>query len=174
MKIELGGGDRNRGEGFTNVDTNPCADIIHNLETFPYPFDDESVAEVYSSHCLEHLADPHAVLRELCRICTLNAAIEIRVPHYNNPLQFTAGHKHCFSTLQAEDMDQDFAHLTWHGPKRLKLVRYELHPTRFLHQARKELPFLHGVTDQVVMKYIAGTCHETRFFYTVVQNEHYS
>jgi predicted SAM-dependent methyltransferase len=30
-------------------------DVVHNLTSFPYPFEDESVDVIYNSHFLEHL-----------------------------------------------------------------------------------------------------------------------
>ena len=46
LKLNLGCGNQ-RPDGFVNVDASArCKpDILHNLETFPWPFDDNSVAE---------------------------------------------------------------------------------------------------------------------------------
>lgn len=46
---------QNKREGFTGVDESGDADIIHDLFSFPYPFDDNSADEIHSSHFIEHL-----------------------------------------------------------------------------------------------------------------------
>ena len=69
MKLEIGGGNTPRGEGFVNLDCLPCADIAIDLEKDPLPFADDSVDEVYSAHCLEHVNNAVGVLAEVLRVC---------------------------------------------------------------------------------------------------------
>jgi ubiquinone/menaquinone biosynthesis C-methylase UbiE len=172
MKLELGGGNKYaRGEGWTNIDQCEGADIRHNLDVVPWPLADESVQAVYSSHCLEHLKDPHQVFRELCRVCVVGAPIEIRVPHPRSDLAMCAGHLHVYSPVQCRNEDHYFAADFWTGPKRMKLDRLEYHPTYMLEEAKAELPFLKGLSDELIMKWIGGTCHECRFFFNIVANE---
>ena len=49
------------------------ADIIHDLNTFPYPFDSSSIDEVFMDNVLEHLDDPNRVMEEVYRITKKNA-----------------------------------------------------------------------------------------------------
>lgn len=171
MKIELGGGVRPRGDGWVNVDLVASADIRHDLDVTPWPLGDASVSEVYSSHCLEHLRDPFAVLGEICRVCVLGAAVEIRVPHPISDLAMTSGHTHVFSPIQALNMDHYFPQDFWRGAKRMKLERIEYHSSVLLDEAKRELPFLRGLSDDVIMRWIPRTCHECRFFYVVAAND---
>jgi SAM-dependent methyltransferase len=170
LKVELGGGTRARGDGFTNVDLVPEADFKWDLSQFPYPFPDASVNELYSSHCLEHLPEPHRVLSEIARICKVGAKVEIRVPHPNNPMAMCDGHKHVISPQQIQNADVHFRRLFWKGDRALKLIDTELAPTEGLEQAKSELPFLKGIDDQSIMRWISGTCHESRFTFKVVPN----
>ena len=86
MKLNLGCGF-NKPNGFVHVDMFPeCRpDIIHNLETFPYPFEDSSVDEILFNHSLEHLGQQSSVflriMQEIYRICSNEALIKINVPH---------------------------------------------------------------------------------------------
>ena len=171
LRVELGGGPFPRGEGWLNVDKDPRADLVWDLEHYPWPLQD--VDEVYSCHCLEHLSSMNAALAEIARICKLGAAVELRLPHPHSQLAMVEDHKHVFGTLTAINLDRHFPQLFWKGERRLKLLRTELAPTSLLAEARMELPFLTGLDDQTVMKWIPGTCHETRFYYTVIPNEHY-
>ena len=86
MKLNLGCGNKLY-DGYVNVDKFDIynIDIKHDLEKFPYPFNDNSVEEIILSHVLEHIGqDPDIfmkILKELYRICKNQALIKIAVPH---------------------------------------------------------------------------------------------
>ncbi|MBI1952755.1 MAG: hypothetical protein HYS41_01360 [Candidatus Omnitrophica bacterium] len=85
LRLNIGSGGR-RIAGFLNVDNNgngPTPDVVHDLDLFPWPFEEGSVREVVMDHCLEHLEDTIGVIQELYRICAHGARLEIRVPHYS-------------------------------------------------------------------------------------------
>jgi hypothetical protein len=74
-------------DGWVNVDKydHYPIDILHDLETFPYPFDDDSCNEILLSHVLEHLGRDtevfNNIVKELFRVCCHDALIHIIVPH---------------------------------------------------------------------------------------------
>lgn len=171
LKVELGGGTRARGDGFANIDIDPAADLMWDLNEAPYPFPDDSVNEIYSSHCLEHLDCPHKTLQEIARICCVGSRVEIRVPHPASHMAMCAGHKHVFSPLMVENIDTHFPELHWTGPKRLKLRSQHYNPTTWLDDAKRELSFLSGLADQTIMKWIPNTAHETVFVFEVIKND---
>jgi hypothetical protein len=86
MKLNLGCGF-NKPDGFVHVDMfDECQpDIVHNLETFPYPFEESSVDEILFNHSLEHIGQQSSVflkiMQEVYRICRDDAVIKINVPH---------------------------------------------------------------------------------------------
>lgn len=88
-KLNLGSGDK-RIEGYLNLDKFDTfsPDFVHDLEKFPYPFDDNEVDEIKMFHVLEHIgSDPDTyinIIKELYRICINDALIHIRVPHPRN------------------------------------------------------------------------------------------
>jgi SAM-dependent methyltransferase len=89
-KLNLGSGEYPK-EGYVNVDYFSIAepDVRHNLEAFPYPFEDDYFEIIEADHVLEHLNNPFQVMKELFRISADGATIEVRVPH------FSRGFTHC-------------------------------------------------------------------------------
>ena len=56
MKLNMGCG-HNKREGYVNVDMSPVCnpDVVWDLETLPWPWQDNSVDGVLFNHSLEHL-----------------------------------------------------------------------------------------------------------------------
>jgi len=87
LRLNLGCGFNHR-DDCTNVDNfsmcNP--DVLHDLETFPYPWEDNSVDQIFLIHVLEHLGGDTktylGVIKELYRICKHDAKVHIIVPHW--------------------------------------------------------------------------------------------
>tara|TARA_Y200000002_G_scaffold339006_1_gene308719 strand:- start:116 stop:673 length:558 start_codon:yes stop_codon:yes gene_type:complete len=86
MKLNLGCGNKIK-DGYVNIDKFDVynIDIKHDLEKFPYPFENNSVEEILLSHVLEHIGqEPDIfikILKEFYRICKNEAIIHINVPH---------------------------------------------------------------------------------------------
>lgn len=101
MKVlDLGCGKK-KTPGSIGVDSNPRsdADVIHDLDVFPYPFEDGEVDKVVALNILEHLKEPLRVMEELHRICKDGAAIYIEVPHFSSVDFYTdLTHEHPFAT----------------------------------------------------------------------------
>ncbi|QLJ53451.1 MAG: hypothetical protein Sv326_1276 [Candidatus Fermentimicrarchaeum limneticum] len=64
-----------------DIDSNSQADVVWDLEKFPYPFQDNEFDAVYSHHCLEHLEDTVAVMNEIWRITKSGGKVFIVVPY---------------------------------------------------------------------------------------------
>ena len=64
MKLNLGCGDK-KIDGYTNVDVCGEPDVLCDLSQFPWPFESNSVEEVFSSHFLEHVIDYEKTVFEM-------------------------------------------------------------------------------------------------------------
>jgi predicted SAM-dependent methyltransferase len=87
LRLNLGCGAK-RLEGYVNVDKFGDPDFRFDLETFPYPWNDNSVVEIEMHHVLEHLGQQTQIylriIQELYRICKSGAKIHITVPHHRS------------------------------------------------------------------------------------------
>lgn len=87
VKLDLACGQTKR-EGFIGIDIAPCegVDIVHDLRVLPWPFEDESVDEVFCSHFLEHLdgIERIAFMQELWRVMKVDATATIITPYWSS------------------------------------------------------------------------------------------
>ena len=67
-----------------DFDPQTCADVLHDLEQFPWPFPDQTFERIVCSHVMEHLHNPRKALLEIHRMARPGAAIEIATPHYSS------------------------------------------------------------------------------------------
>lgn len=86
MRLNLGCGDCKL-DGWVNVDkyTHFEPDVVHDLEEFPWPFEDDAAEELLLNHVLEHLGQETdvflGIMKELYRVCRTGATVRIHVPH---------------------------------------------------------------------------------------------
>ena len=83
LKINLGAGNM-RIDKFITVDLNKEADIRMTIGKYNFPFEDNSVEMIYSSHFLEHLSFEQAnfVFKEIYRVLQYNGRIRVSVPDF--------------------------------------------------------------------------------------------
>ena len=83
--LDLGCGKK-KSLGAVGVDINPNsdADIIHNLNVFPYPFENSSVEYCVLDNSLEHFDNTIKVMEEIYRILKLESTCKITVPYFRS------------------------------------------------------------------------------------------
>lgn len=71
-------------DGFIGIDKikTDATDVIHDLETYPWPFGDNSVEEIMCSHFIEHVKDLIPFIDEIYRIMKQGAKATIIAPYY--------------------------------------------------------------------------------------------
>lgn len=107
--LDLGCGNKKR-SGAVGIDFNSrtAADIIHNLNHFPYPLEDLSFDEVYLDNALEHLDDVIRVMEEVYRICKPSGLVKVIVPYFRSTWAFIdSTHKHFFTVHSFAYFDPD-------------------------------------------------------------------
>ena len=99
-KLDIGCGLRKHVDSI-GIDKNPRsqADIIHDLDQFPYPFADNEFDEVICDNVLEHLDDVIRVMEEIHRIVKPGGIVTVIVPFFAHRNAFNdPTHKHFFGT----------------------------------------------------------------------------
>jgi SAM-dependent methyltransferase len=88
------------------------ADIVHDLDEFPYPLDGERFDHVVMQDVIEHLHEPFRVMEELHRVLRPGGRLQLRTPHFSSALAYgDPTHKHYFSALAIRSLAEPrFAH----------------------------------------------------------------
>ena len=76
----------NKYPGAIGIDRNPRsrADVICDLDRFPYPFRDNSFARVRVIHVIEHVSDVIRAMEEFHRVATPYGRVFLVTPHYTD------------------------------------------------------------------------------------------
>ncbi len=76
----------NKYPGAIGVDVNPHtrADVLCNLDHFPYPFRDSSFDGLRATHVIEHVSDVVRTIEEFHRLVRAGGTVYITTPHYTD------------------------------------------------------------------------------------------
>jgi SAM-dependent methyltransferase len=100
--------------GAFGIDLSPQtdADVVHDLNRFPWPLEDSRFDEILLQDVLEHLREPYGVFAELHRVARPGARILLRTPHFSSSLAYSdPTHVHFFSAAAIRALaEPGFAH----------------------------------------------------------------
>lgn len=83
--LDVGCGIRKQ-PGSIGLDRNPAsrADVIADLDHFPYPFAADSFDRLTAIHVIEHLSDVIRAMEEFHRLVRRGGTVRIETPHYTD------------------------------------------------------------------------------------------
>lgn len=61
-----------------------AVDLVHDLDTFPWPLHNDHFDAVIMKHVIEHLKNIPKTMNEILRVCKNGALVYIETPHYTN------------------------------------------------------------------------------------------
>jgi len=96
--------------GAIGIDINPAtaADVICNLDCFPYPFADRSFDSLRAIHVIEHLTDVIRAMEEFHRLVRPGGRVRIETPHYTDFSSFCdPTHKHHLNSFSFRYFGED-------------------------------------------------------------------
>ena len=72
--------------GSIGIDRNPAsrADVLADLDRFPYPFADSSFDRLTAIHVIEHVDDVIRAMEEFHRLVRAGGTVRIETPHYTD------------------------------------------------------------------------------------------
>ena len=95
--LDIGAGESRR-KGFVTMDKRPLdgIDIVHDLEVFPYPLDDDVCLTIVGSHIVEHIKPWLMIdfMNELWRILKVDGSLALSLP-YGASRGFQQDPTHC-------------------------------------------------------------------------------
>lgn len=76
----------NKLQGAIGIDRNPRtrADVLCDLDHFPYPFRDSSFQRLQAIHVIEHLSDVIRSMEEFHRLVSPGGTVFLATPHYTD------------------------------------------------------------------------------------------
>jgi SAM-dependent methyltransferase len=77
--------------GAIGIDFNPntAADIVHDLNRYPWPLADSTFDRIVCSHIVEHIADLIRFMEEVHRLGRPGALVDIVTPHFSSRFSYT-------------------------------------------------------------------------------------
>ena len=144
LKIHLGCG-KNYRDGWCNVDCVKTvrADVYHDLEQRPWPFQDSSVEYIEMYAVLEHLTDTLATLGEIHRILQPGGLMHIHVPYACSVWAFQdPTHRRYFTERTLDYVKEGFDYNFYTGI-RFNIIKAELTTgtNSFTARLRNLIPF---------------------------------
>jgi SAM-dependent methyltransferase len=76
----------NKAPGAIGIDRNPdaAADVLCDLDRFPYPFADDSFDRLVATHVIEHVRDVIQTMEEFHRLVRAGGRVSLTTPHYTD------------------------------------------------------------------------------------------
>jgi len=122
--LDVGCG-RNKFPGSIGVDRNAAgnADVLCDLDRFPYPFRDATFDEVRAVHVIEHVADVIKTMEEFHRLLRLGGRAYLATPHYTDFSSFCdPTHRWHLTSFSFRYFGEDNAGFGYYSPVRFREV----------------------------------------------------
>ncbi len=117
------------------IDFNPDthADVVHDLESFPYPFEGDFFDEVHCNHVLEHLHDLMGVMKEIHRIGKPGCKVKVAMPYWSSHRAFVDPTHVRYFTENTFEYFTDKSSMNYYSKTRFKVLKKE-------YEASKRVP----------------------------------
>jgi SAM-dependent methyltransferase len=122
--LDVGCGIRKQ-PGAIGIDRNPAsrADVLCDLDHFPYPFRDDSFDGLTAIHVIEHLDDVIRAMEEFHRLVRAGGAVRIETPHYTDFSSFCdPTHRHHLNSFSLRYFGEDHAGFGYYSRARFREV----------------------------------------------------
>ncbi len=115
--------------GSIGIDRNPAtaADVLCDLDHFPYPFADNSFDELRAVHVIEHVSDVIRTMEEFHRLARPGGRLFIATPHYTDFSSFCdPTHRWHLNSFSFRYFGADHGGFGYYSGARLREVKIRL------------------------------------------------
>lgn len=161
MKVlDIGCGNRKR-QGAFGIDTNPqsAADLVHDLNIFPYPLLDNEFDLIICKDILEHLDDVVKTIEEIHRVAKPDCRVEIAVPSLSSAARhIDLTHRRSFTSRSFDFfIDGNDTYTYGHSP-----AQFLLEDVRYVKSEQRPT-----LIDKILLKFVDNhkVLYESRFAY---------
>jgi SAM-dependent methyltransferase len=112
--------------GAIGIDRNPAtkADVLCDLDRFPYPFRDSSFDRLEAIHVIEHVSDVIRTMEEFHRLVKPRGRIRLETPHYTDFSSFCdPTHRSHLNSFSFRYFGEDHGGFGYYSTARLKEVK---------------------------------------------------
>ncbi len=116
------------------VDVNPdsAADVICDLDRFPYPFADRAFDALRAIHVIEHVTDVVKTMEEFHRLVRPGGRVRIETPHYTDYSSFCdPTHKHHLNSFSFRYFGDDHGGFGYYSRARFREISVRVTLLRF-------------------------------------------
>jgi SAM-dependent methyltransferase len=116
----------NKFPGAIGIDRNPRsrADVICDLDRFPYPFRDNSFSSLRAIHVIEHVSDVIRAMEEFHRVSAPNGRVLLVTPHYTDFSSFCdPTHRWHLNSFSFRYFGEDHGGFGYYSEARFREVR---------------------------------------------------
>jgi len=100
--LDLGSGNVDLADTTVDIDESTEPDVVHDLDEFPYPFEEDEYDTCWLIHILEHLENPDKALEEAKRIASDRVIAIIPIGERDDP-----GHRRVYMPEDLDRFDAD-------------------------------------------------------------------
>jgi SAM-dependent methyltransferase len=115
--------------GSLGIDRNAAsrADVLCDLDHFPYPFVSASFTEVRAIHVIEHLSDIMGAMAEFHRLLKPGGRVRIETPHYTDFSSFCdPTHKHHLTSFSFRYLGEDHGGFGYYSAVKFREIYVEV------------------------------------------------
>lgn len=115
----------NKKAGSIGIDVNPAsrADVLCDLDRFPYPFRDSSFDGLQAIHVIEHVTDVVRSMEEFHRLVRAGGEVLIVTPHYTDYSSFCdPTHKHHLNSFSLRYFGEDHGGFGYYSAARFEEI----------------------------------------------------
>jgi len=121
----------------------PGVNVVHDLDSFPYPFKNKEFDEIHAYMVLEHLKNFSGAMGQIHRILKPGGKLHVKVPYYSSQAAFQDYTHRNFFTEKTFSYFEETNELSYYTKARFKILEQKLisNSNSVMEKLRNLIPF---------------------------------